>query len=186
MLVKAGTLTVGFLVRKTCQRFGIYFWVIPVLGVYGSPRIAFRRDTLQNCSLMVNCAERGPPKAYKGLCPPRAAPPPRRRFVVDPGPILPKVVSKILPGSGDPGAPNMGWLKTLKYSARTLRLKRSVSLKRRRTARSLWSMEYGLRRLFLGKSPTCPAGGDVKAAGFNAMPAGWVESEIQKGWPGTT
>src|SRR5580658_7586756 len=146
--------------------------------------IAARR--LQNCSLIVNCAERGPPKAYKGLCPPKAAPPPSRRFVVEPGPILPKVVSNILPGSGDPGAPNIGWLKTLKYSARTLRFRRSVSLNRRRTARSVWSMEYGLRRLFLGKSPTCPTGGVVKAAGFNAMPAGWVESEIQKGWPGTT
>ena len=35
MLVKAGTLTVAFLARKTCQRFWIYFWVIPVLGMVG-------------------------------------------------------------------------------------------------------------------------------------------------------
>src|SRR5580700_4363710 len=153
MLVKAGMLMSLFWFENHAT------WVIPVLGMVGQARIGFLRDTSrsQNCSLMVNCAERGPPKAYRGLCPPRAAPPPRRRFVVEPGPILPKVVSKMLPGSGEPGAPNMGWLKRLKYSARILRLRLSVSLKRRRTARSVWSMEYGLRRLFLGKSPTCPA-----------------------------
>ncbi len=60
---------------------------------------------------------------------------------MEPGPILPKVVSNSLPGSGEPGAPNIGWLKTLKYSARTLRFRLSVSLNRRLTARSVWSMK---------------------------------------------
>jgi hypothetical protein len=65
-------------------------------------RIAVWRDTPQNCSLTVNCAERGPPNVYSGLCPPKAAPPPNSRFVVDPGPTLPKEVSNIawFAGSG--------------------------------------------------------------------------------------
>jgi hypothetical protein len=73
----------------------------------------------QNISLSVNCAERGPPTAYRALCP--FGVPPPSMFVVDvPGQILPKagLVRPCDPqkASGlhcEPGIPNIGWLNTL-------------------------------------------------------------------------
>src|SRR3981189_2531075 len=81
-------------------------------------------DTFQNCSLTVNWADRGPPKAYWGLCPVPPPPPPKAMFVVQQTVIWPKPGRpRLASGSVKPGAPNIGWLKTLKYSARALRLK---------------------------------------------------------------
>jgi len=49
--------------------------------------------------------------------------------------------------------------------------------------RKIGLMAYGLRSPFLGESPTCPMGGNAKAAGFKALPLACVGSAINEGTP---